>query len=125
VAERSITGQELLGALLEVIVEIVQRGTVFLVSRGNALESSGLIGGLVNGPGEILFVLGPVQTLGRVFGLIDEEYGWPYPIQLSEVEALSDLTPDHRRHPMIWCGNDCLAMCISLGEYELLKGKQP
>jgi hypothetical protein len=69
----------------------------------------------------MVFVLGPPQTLGVVFGLIDEECGWPHPIQLSEVKTLSDLMPSHRRHPVIWRGADWLAISINLGEYELVK----
>jgi hypothetical protein len=69
----------------------------------------------------IVFALGPPHVLGSVFGLIDEEYGWPHPIQVSEVKALSDLMPGYRRHPMIYRDSDCLAISISLAEYELLK----
>ena len=119
-AERSIAGTDLLQTLPEVFAEIVQRGTVFLVSMGQALEAGDVISGLVSATGEIVFALGSPHVLGAVFALIDEEYGWPYPVQVSDVKAVSDLMPTHRRHPLIYRGSDCLAMSISLGEYELL-----
>jgi hypothetical protein len=122
-AERLIAGTELMGALPEVLEEIAERGTVFLVIGGEVPESVCLLGGPVSGAVEIRFVLGPFQTLGEVFGLIDEEYGWPHPIQVSEVKALSDLVPGRRRHPMIWREAACVALSISRGEYELLKGR--
>ena len=120
-AERSIAGTDLMRMLGEVLEEIAQRGTVFLVRMGQALESGDVISGLVSATGEIVFALGPPHVLGRVFALIDEEYGWPHPIQVSDVKAVSDLMPTHRRHPLIYRGNDCLAISISLGEYQLLK----
>lgn len=122
-AERSIAEADLMGKLPEVLEEIAQRGTVFLVNMGNVPASSLAISGLVSAAGEVVFALGPPQILGGVFGLIDEEYGWPHPIQVSEVKAVSDLMPGHRWHPVIYRGNDCLVMSISLEEYELLKGK--
>jgi hypothetical protein len=122
-AERSIAGADLMGALSEVLEEVADRGTVFLVSMGNAPESGGVISGLVSAAGEVVFALGPPQLLGGVFGLIDEEYGWPHPVQVSELRTVSDLMPGYRRHPVIYRGTDCLAISISLGEYELLKKK--
>ena len=59
--------------------------------------------------------------LGEVFGLIDAEYGWPHPIPLSDVTTVADLLPGYRRHPMICRGSECLAISISVGEYEILK----
>jgi hypothetical protein len=120
-AERSIAGTDLMRMLPELLEEVAQRGTVFLVSIGKASESGGIISGLVSATSEIVFALGSPQVLGGVFGLIDEEYGWPHPIQISEVKTVSDLMPGYRRHPMIYHGSDCLAMSISVGEYELLK----
>ena len=119
-AERSITATDLLRMLPEVLAEVAQRGTVFLVSMGQALASDNVISSLVSATGEIVFVLGPPHVLGAVFALIDEEYGWPHPVQVSDVKAVSDLMPRHRRHPLIYRGSDCLAMSIGLREYELL-----
>jgi hypothetical protein len=110
-----------MGTLPEVLEEIARRGAVFLVNMGQAAESGGVISGLVSPTGEIVFVLGPPQVLGQVFVLIDEEYGWPHLVQVSELKAVTDLMPGYRRHPLIYRGSDCLAMSISLGEYELLK----
>jgi hypothetical protein len=121
VAERSIAGTDLIRTLPEILEEVARPGTVFLVSMGQTLESDNVISGLVSATGEIVFALGPPHVLGAVFALIDEEYGWPHPIQVSDVEAVSDLMPSRRRHPLIYRGSDCLAMSISLGEYELLK----
>jgi hypothetical protein len=107
--------------LPEVLEEIARRGAVFLVNMGQAAESSGVISGLVSATSEIVFALGPPQVLGKVFGLIDEEYGWPHPVQVSEVKAVTVLMPGYRRHPLICRGSDCLAISIGVGEYELLK----
>ena len=119
--ERLIAGPELMGALPKILEEIARRGNVFLVTGAKGPESGSLPGDLASGEVEVRFVLGPLQTLGGVFGLIDEEYGWPYHIQLSEVKALSDLVPGHRRHPLIWREAACVALSISPGEYQLLK----
>jgi hypothetical protein len=81
----------------------------------------GVISGLVSAANEIVFALGSAHVLGEVFGLIDEEYGWPHPMPISEVKTVSDLMPGYRRHPMIYRGSECLAISISVGEYELLK----
>lgn len=118
--ERWVAGADLMRMLPEILEEIADRGTVFLVRMGKVPESSGVISGLVSANGEIVFALGSPQALGGVFGLIDEEYGWPHPIQVSDVKTVSDLTPGYRRHPMIYRGRDCLAMCIGFREYELV-----
>jgi hypothetical protein len=119
--ERSIAGADLMRMLPEILEEVAQHGTVFLVSLGKASESDLVISGLVSATNEIVFALGSPDILGEVFGLIDAEYGWPHPIPISEVKTVSDLMPGYRRHPMIYNGSDCLAMSISWGEYELLK----
>jgi hypothetical protein len=118
--ERSIGGADLMRMLPEVLEEIAQSGVVFLVSMGNISEA-GVISGLVSATNEIVFVLGSPHVLGDVFGLIDAEYGWPHPIDISEVKTVSDLMPGYRRHPMLYRGSECLALSISLGEYEILK----
>jgi hypothetical protein len=123
VTERSISRAELMETLPEVLEQITNHGIVFLVSLGKVEESSGFISGLVTSAGEIMFAFGPREVLGRVFGLIDEEYGWPHLIQFSDVKEVSDLMPGYRRHPIICQGDHWLAMSISIGEYELLKGK--
>jgi hypothetical protein len=123
VAERSIAGADLMGTLPQVLEQIDHQGTVFLVNMGKVSESSRIISGLLSAAGEIVFALGPAHVIGGVFGLIDEEYGWPHPIQIAEVKTVADLMPGRRRHPMIYRGEDCLAMSISLWEYEQLKRK--
>jgi hypothetical protein len=121
VVERSIAGNDLMPILPEVLEEIVQCGTVFLVSMGKASEAGVVISGLVSPTNEVVFALGPPHLLGEVFGLIDQEYGWPHPVHVSELKAVTDLMPGYRRHPLIYRESDCLAMSISLREYELLK----
>jgi hypothetical protein len=80
-----------------------------------------VIGGLVSPDGEVVFALGPPARLGRVFGLIDEQYGWPHPIQVADVRAAADLMPGWRCHPMLCKGDVCLAMSVGFSEYELLR----
>lgn len=119
--ERAITGAELMRTLPEILEDIAQRGTVFLVHMGDAADAGSVIGGLVSATNEIVFALGAPHMLGEVFGLINAEYGWPYFIPISDVKTVSDLIPGYRRHPMIYRGNECLALSISVGEYEILK----
>jgi len=107
--------------LPEILEDIAQRGTVFLVHMGNAADAGGMISGLVSATNEIVFAVGAPHMLGEVFGLIDAEYGWPHPIPLADVKTVADLLPGYRRHPMIERGGECLAISISVGEYELLK----
>jgi hypothetical protein len=115
VVERSIAGNDLMRILPEVLEEVVQGGTVFLVSLGETSEAGGVISGLVSPTNEVIFALGPPQVLGEVLELIDEEYGWPHLVHVSELKAVSDLMPGYRRHPLIYRESDCLAMSISLG----------
>jgi hypothetical protein len=119
--ERSISGADLLGQLPAILKEIVHREVVFLIHMGRPPESSCIISGLVSPAGEIVFALGPPATLGRVFGLIDEEYGWPRPIQVADVRAVPDLMRGRRYHPLLFQGDDCVALSISLEEYNLLR----
>ena len=121
VVERQISAAELLSTLPAVIQEIVEGQTVFVVNLGQAHEHGLVIGSLVSPQDEIVFVFGPPEVLGQVFGLIDEEYGWPREIQISDIRSVEDLTPSHRCHPIICRGRECLAMSIGWGEYELLK----
>ena len=65
------------------------------------------------------WVLGPVQILGAVFGLYDEEYGWPYPV--SADAPLGELRPAYRRHPVIDLGNQQQAIVISIDEWSDLR----
>jgi hypothetical protein len=119
--ERSISGADLLGQLPAVLAEIAHRDVVFLVHMGRPPESRCLISGLVGPDGEVVFALGPPDPLGRVFGLIDEEYGWPRPIQVADVRAVADLMPGRRDHPLVFRGDDCLALSISIAEYHRLR----
>jgi hypothetical protein len=80
--ERSITGAELMRMLPEILEDIAQRGTVFLVHMGSAADAGSIISGLVSATNEIVFAVGAPHMLGEVFGLIDAEYGWPHPISL-------------------------------------------
>lgn len=69
------------------------------------------------------FVLGPSEICGNIIGLYDEEYGWPITIKTSEINSISDLTPQHRKHPYIIDDNNHLAISISLSEYQDIKKK--
>ena len=106
-AERSITVADLMARLPEVLEEIVNSGSVFLVGDAGGVD----------------FVLGPVDVLWGVCGLIDPEYGWPQTIPVADVKEVGDLAPGHRRHPVLVSGEKPVAMSISPGEYELLKAK--
>jgi hypothetical protein len=119
--ERSISGADLLSELPAVLEEIAHRDVVFLVHMGRPPESSCFISGLVSPDGDVVFAFGSPATLGRVFGLIDEEYGWPHPIQVSNVRAASDLMPGRHYHPLLFKADDCLALSISLAEYNRLR----
>ena len=118
--ERLISGADLLSQLPAVLEEIAHRDVVFLVHMGPA-ESRCLISGLVSPDGNVIFAFGRLETLGRVFGLIDAEYGWPHRIDVSNVRAASDLMPSRRRHPLLCKAGECLAMSISFAEYEHLR----
>jgi hypothetical protein len=72
---------------------------VFRVSVGQLPDAGRHSSGLVGPEGEVVFVLGPPRVLGGVFGLGDEEYGWPYPVQASDVKTASDRMLGHRCHP--------------------------
>lgn len=99
-ALRRIGGTELILKLHEVLAEI-EAGAVFEVSA-------------VPSP----FVFGP-PSLGRVFAIYDDkEYGWPEPIEVSAITSIEDLTPSHRRHPLVTRNGTPIAMSISRGEYD-------
>jgi hypothetical protein len=108
--ERSISGADLLGQLPAVIAEIAHRDVVFLVHMGRPPHSRWLISGLVGPDGDVVFALGPSETLGRVFGLIDDEYGWPRPIQVADVRAIADLS--RRRDGPEDASGPALSSCI-------------
>jgi hypothetical protein len=118
--ERVISAADLEATLPAVLDEISQRGTVFLVHMGQAEQTPGVISGLVSGASEVVFALGPAEVLGKVFGLIDEEYGWPRPISVAAVKTAWDLMPRHRCHPVLCRGDQAVAMSISIEEYDLI-----
>jgi hypothetical protein len=119
--ERSISGADLLGQLSAVFGAIAHQDVVFLVHMGRPPESRCITNGLVGPDGDVVFTLGPPETLGRVFGLIDDEYGWPRPIQVADVRAVGDLMPGRRSHPLLFQGDDCRALSISIAEYNRLR----
>jgi hypothetical protein len=125
VNERRISGADLLATFPAILEELSQGTTVFLVDMTAEPPPTSVIAGLVSSSGEIVFALGPPDALGGVFALIDKEYGWPEPIQAADVRSAADLMPSYRRHPMLHRGADCLALSISLSEYELLRHRSP
>jgi hypothetical protein len=122
VVERHIAGAELIAALPSVIDDIIRRGAVYLVNLGPVEPSASVISGLVSPMGEVVFALGRPDDLGRVFGLIDEEYGWPDPVQLADVATVGDVVPGYRRHPLLLRGDECVALSVSWWEYEQVRG---
>lgn len=116
--ENHIDGADLIAALPAVLDDIAARGAVYLVDLGPASQPSAVIRGLVGPEGRVVFALGPPENLGRVFGLIDEEYGWPHPVQVADVVTVGDVAPSYRRHPMLYRGGECVAMSVSWWEYE-------
>jgi hypothetical protein len=120
VVERRITGADLIPQLQTVIDDITGQGAVYLVNLGSVDPSSPVIRGLVSPAGELVFVLGRPDDLGRVFGLNDEEYGWPAPVQVADVVTVDDVAPGYRRHPVLFRGKECVAMSVSWWEYEQL-----
>jgi hypothetical protein len=121
--ERRISGTDLLATFPAVLEQLAEGATVFLVDMTAELTSVSAISGLVGPSGEIVFALGPAAVLGGVFALIDQEYGWPEPVQAADVRAATDLMPEYRRHPVLYRGTDCLAMSIGIREYELLQSR--
>lgn len=66
------------------------------------------------------FVLGP-PSLGRAFATYDEmEYGWPEPIEIDAIASIEDLTPGHRRHPLLTRKGRPIALSIKQTEYARL-----
>ena len=68
-------------------------------------------------------VLGPEDPLGRVMGLIDEEYGWPMAFELNDLPEPKEWMNRRRCHPFIMHEGRCLAVCIQLSEYKILVEK--
>ncbi|MEM6777839.1 MAG: hypothetical protein AAF670_09285 [Planctomycetota bacterium] len=83
--------------------EVVSEGTIFRVE----LESDA-------------FVIAPPSIGQQVFGLLDEEYGWPYPMDVSELDTPEDLVPGGRRHPVLEQNGCVIAVCISAEEFNLI-----
>ncbi len=119
--ERSIDGDELMRDLAAILREINEQGFVYRVTVGPSAAMPEAIGGLVDRTGEIVFVLGPESILGGVFGLIDEEYGWPHPVQSSGIKCLADIMPRWRCHPVVYVDNTICALSVSIWEYERLR----
>jgi hypothetical protein len=122
VLERRIAGTDLIAALPSVLQDIADRGAVYLVSLGQADPARWVLRGLVDPAGEVVFALGRPDDLGRVFGLIDEEYGWPHPVQLADVTRVEDVAPGYHCHPILYRGRECVAMSVSWWEYERVRG---
>jgi hypothetical protein len=117
--ERKITGADLMRMLSGVLEEITRHNTVYVVNVGKTTDYPLAIQGLVTPEGDVGFALGS-SMFGNVFQLIDEEYGWPEHIDISEIRDVTDLMPGYRRHPVVCRNRECLAMSISIAEYNLL-----
>jgi hypothetical protein len=112
VKEKIIDSNELMASLDAVLDEIRDKGTVFIVDVVKADWKS-----------DRRFVLGPESICGRVFGLVDPEYGWPKIIEIDTISDISDVCPETRRHPCLCHGNNCCAVGIRMTEYEMIKKK--
>ena len=108
--EKQIRADELISRLPDVLDGIDRERTVYIVQMSGE-----------NWRGDAKFVLGPAELCGQVLGLVDEEYGWPKRVELSEIKEVSDLAPSYRRHPFIYKGDRCVAAGIQVGEYEMIK----
>ena len=70
-------------------------------------------------------VVGPARMLRRVLGLYDVEYGWPREVHLDDAYTSEQLVPGHRHHPFLCRNGVCVAVVVSLSEYEdILKLRQ-
>lgn len=65
------------------------------------------------------WILGPGKILGAVFGLYDEEYGWPCLVQTDA--PLEQLRPGSRRHPVMTLSDGSEIISISLDEWQTLQ----
>lgn len=66
-------------------------------------------------------VIGPLEICGNVLGLIDEEYGWPYHINIYDINSPTDFLPGYRKHPFITDRNKHIAVSILYSEYKKIK----
>jgi serine/threonine-protein kinase len=108
--EKRMTAQAVLADLPAVLEEIVQRHTVFIIE----IDDPGR-------RGDQEFVLAPEAVGKRVLGLVDEEYGWPKKVEVEQVRVINDIAPASRYHPFVQRDNQCVAVGISLWEYEKIK----
>ena len=71
-------------------------------------------------------MLGPESVCGRVFGLVDVEYGWPHMVNIDSSFSAGDLVPGIRRHPVLVRQGRTVAVAVSRGEYDaIMKLLQP
>jgi len=110
VNEKRIGTSELEEMLMLILCEIFVNKTVYIV------QPDLLCPAMVEE-----FVLGPESICGAFLGLVDEEYGWPVPIDVKNVTSVVSLAPFCRRHPFIFYEDKCLAVGIQRNEYEMIK----
>lgn len=111
--ERRIKVSIFLKDLKHYIGLINQKNIIFLLESDNKERQS-----------VPLFVIGPHSILGEVFGLIDEEYGWPIPVKVDEVKSVEHLRPKYRKNPVLVDEQGNIAIVISLIEYKQLLTKK-
>ena len=105
--ERFIDAAVLMQSLDDILDDISRNGVVYIVMP------------------DADFVIGPENICGRVLGLVDPEYGWPFPIEVKNIKSVSDIVPRWRGHPFICRNGVCLAVSIQMTEYEQIKKKYP
>jgi len=118
--EKTISGSELMPRLSEILDEIHSHGAVYVVHAHvcdiNVDPAEG-----IDESGQGSFVLGPPDVCGGVVGLVDPEYGWPHVIDVGDVNTLNDIMPGYRLHPFLHRGSTCLAISITIHEYEMIR----
>lgn len=121
--ERRIAEADLIAALPRILEDITANGVTYLVVLGPCDPGRPIMNGMVSQSGEVMFALGRPADLSGVLGLVDPEYGWPYPVQIADITAVGDVAPGYRRHPMLYRGRECMAMSVTWWEYQQLRGR--
>ncbi|MDF2692659.1 MAG: hypothetical protein K0S65_1042 [Labilithrix sp.] len=116
--EKQITLPELDGRWRDILTEITT-SAIDVVYRVSADETPAA-------RSRAAFVLGPQRICGRVFGLIDAEYGWPAYVAMGDITSAAELAPRHRRHPVITAGafdpSDQAVVGLMDWEYDAILG---
>lgn len=113
IKEITISKDEFMNDLNFYLSEIFTSKKCYLVIDSNAMTEVP----------EKLFVIGPPIICTNVIGLVNEEYGWPFHINIKTIKSITDLTPGYHKHPFIYDENKLLAISVKISEFELIKEK--